>query len=97
VADLIVYDQAADLERRVHAIGHQFGHMLLGHQARHDGQHPLFPNLEPALTSRALTISRYAQADELEADDFASLVVANCAFPRSATPRPISMKQSRNR
>jgi hypothetical protein len=77
VADLIVYDQAADLARRIRAIGHQFGHMLLGHQARHDGQQPLFPHLEPTLISPALTISRYVQADELEADDFASLVVAN--------------------
>lgn len=28
-ADLIVYDQAADLPQRVRAVGHQFGHMLL--------------------------------------------------------------------
>ena len=76
-ADLIVYSQAADLARRIRAIGHQLGHMLLGHQARHDGQQPLFQHLDPALTSLAFTISRYAQADEREADDFASLLVAN--------------------
>jgi hypothetical protein len=76
-ADLIVYDRAADLAPRVHAVGHQLGHMLLGHQAPHDGWQSLFPHLEPAVVTRAFTISHYTQADELAADDFAALLVTS--------------------
>lgn len=76
-ADLIVYDRAADPAQRVHAVGHQLGHMLLGHQALHDGWQSLFPHLEPSLAGSTFMFSRYAQADELAADDLASLLVAN--------------------
>src|SRR5258708_13234004 len=50
VADLIVYDQAVDLARQVQAIGHQFGHMLLGQQARPHAHPPFSPHLQPPLT-----------------------------------------------
>jgi hypothetical protein len=76
VADLIVYDQAAEPAQRLRAVGHQFGHMLFGHQARQDGQQFLFPHLEVALVDKAFTISRYEQADEIRADRFASLLAA---------------------
>jgi hypothetical protein len=75
-ADSIVYDQAIDPQRQLHAIGHQLGHLLLGHQGR-DDRPSLFPHLDPALAATAPVISRYAKADELEADTFASMLVAS--------------------
>jgi hypothetical protein len=75
-ADLIIYDLALDPRRQLHAIGHQLAHLLLGHQGRNDPQF-LFPHLDPvALQAMAPAILRYAEADELEADTFASLLVA---------------------
>jgi hypothetical protein len=46
VADLIGYDQIAGPARRLQAIGHQLGHMLLGHRAGDDSQQFLFPHLK---------------------------------------------------
>jgi hypothetical protein len=74
-ADLIIYDLAPDSRRQLHAIGHQLAHLLLGHQGRDDRQ-SLFPHLDPVLHATAPAISRYAEADEMEADTFASLIVA---------------------
>jgi hypothetical protein len=76
-ADLIVYDQAADPAQRLRAIGHQFGHMLLDHQPSQDGQQLLLPHSESAQPDLAFTISRYRQADELQAGAFASLLAAD--------------------
>jgi hypothetical protein len=72
---LIIYDQAIDPLRQLHAIGHQLGHLLLGHQGR-DNLQSLFQHLDPALAGTAPVISRYAETDELEADNFASMLVA---------------------
>jgi hypothetical protein len=74
-ADLIVYDQALDPQRQLHAIGHQLGHLLLGHHGRDDRQ-SLFAHVDPALTATAPLVSRYAETDELDADTFAALLVA---------------------
>jgi hypothetical protein len=77
VADLIVYGQAADPVHRLRAVGHHLGHMLLGHQAAHDGNQSLFPHLDPDVVSATLSISSYAQADELAAEEFATLLITN--------------------
>jgi Zn-dependent peptidase ImmA (M78 family) len=74
-ADLIIYDQALDSRRQLHAIGHQLAHLILGHQGRDDSQ-SLFPHLDPALTAKAPMIARYSETDESEADHFAALLIA---------------------
>jgi Zn-dependent peptidase ImmA (M78 family) len=74
-ADLIIYNQALDSRRQLHAIGHQLAHLLLGHQCQDDHQ-SLFPHLDPALTATAPPIVRYSEADESEADHFAALLIA---------------------
>jgi hypothetical protein len=73
-ADLIVYDQAAEPARRLQAICHQFGHMLLGHQGRRDRQRTLFPHLD-VTAATTVPITGYTHHDELEADDFAAFLV----------------------
>jgi hypothetical protein len=78
-ADLIIYDLALDPGRQLHAIGHQLAHLLLGHQGR-DEREPLFPHLGPVLLATAPAILRYAETDELEADTFASLLVAKASL-----------------
>jgi hypothetical protein len=76
-ADLIVYDQAAHPAQQLRSIGHQLGHMLLGHQANPGGDQSLFPHLDPDAVSAALSTSSYAQADELAAEEFATLLITN--------------------
>ena len=80
-ADVIVYDQALGSQRQLHAIGHQLGHLVLGHQGRAD-RRSLFPHLDPALIVTSPLVSRYDEADELEADNFASLFVAGADATR---------------
>jgi hypothetical protein len=74
-ADLIVYDHALDPQRQLHAIGHQLGHLLLGHHG-HDDRQSLFAHLDPTLSATAPPVSRYAETDELDADTFAALLAA---------------------
>jgi hypothetical protein len=74
-ADLIIYDQALNPRAQLHAIGHQLAHLLLGHQGR-DERESLFPHLDPVLLATAPAILRYAETDEIEADTFASLLMA---------------------
>ena len=82
--DLIIYDQAADADQQLRAIGHEVAHLLLGHQA-HERPSP-FAHLDPATVAETVTVHGYSQADEREADDFAFLLLsaASNALPATA-------------
>ena len=89
-ADLILYPGSADQIRQLREIAHQAAHVLLGHQpAPYDAGH-LFPHLDPELVTTVLAISRYSQADEQAAAEFAARVVtaALAAAPPEGPARP---------
>lgn len=74
--DLIIYPSPADRHQQLHEIAHQAAHMLLEHQPAASAAGILFPHLDPAMAGAVLTISRYSEADERTAAQFASEVVA---------------------
>jgi hypothetical protein len=78
MADLIVYSQTASPLQQVHAIGHQVAHLLLGHQATASpaASQALFPHLNPSYVAATLAVSSFAPADEVAADEFATLLAA---------------------
>jgi hypothetical protein len=73
--DLIIYDEAADPDHQLRAIGHEVAHLLLGHRP-HRLPSP-YTHLDPA-TAAAETVTwhGYSQADEQEAADFATLLLS---------------------
>jgi hypothetical protein len=86
--DLIVYNEAVNPAQQLRAIGHQAAHLLLGHQAMPSASasQALFPHLATSFAAAVLPISSFAPADEMAADEFASLLVAR-ALP-SGEPGP---------
>ena len=77
--DLIIYDQAADPDRRLILIGHETAHLLLGHQPR-ERPSP-FIYLDPDVVAATVTFHGYGQADEREAADFAHLLLTTASNP----------------
>jgi hypothetical protein len=74
--DIIVYHCDADPAQQVREIAYEAAHILLGHRPVTADTSPLFPHLDPAAVEAALASSRYSDADEQAARDFASRVVA---------------------
>jgi hypothetical protein len=71
--DLIVFSNAADQAEQLLGIAHQAAHILLGHQpGSGDATPSLFPHLVPEFAAATLAISRFSEADELAANNFAS-------------------------
>jgi hypothetical protein len=81
--DLIIYDQAADADQQLQAIGHEVAHLLLGHQAL-ERPSP-FAHLDPAAVAETVTFHGYSQADEQEAHDFALLLLSTASNAAPAT------------
>jgi hypothetical protein len=72
--DMIIYDQAADIDQQLRAIGHEIAHLLLGHQAL-ELPSPLV-HLDPAAVAGTIAFHGYSQEDERQADDFALLLLS---------------------
>jgi hypothetical protein len=91
VVDVIVYRQAASPPQQVHAIGHQVAHLLFGHQAIVSGSasQALLPHLDPSYVAAAVPVSCFAPADEMAAEEFASLLTAQALPARNALQRPL--------
>jgi hypothetical protein len=83
--DLIVYDQAANADQQLQLIGHEAGHLLLGHQAR-ERPSP-FTLLDPAAVAATVTFHGYSRADEREADDFARWLASASSNATTTTER----------
>lgn len=81
--DYIVYEQDTMPDDQMRIISHVLGHMVLGHQgipiADSDVIWLLFPDLDPgmvaAMLAQPFTSTVYSQAEELEAETFASLLL----------------------
>lgn len=91
--DYIVYEQDTTPDNQLRIIGHEIGHMVLGHQgtplASSDVGRLFFPNLDPAMVATSLARSAssavYSPTEELEAETFASLLLSQ--LDRSPFPR----------
>jgi hypothetical protein len=81
--DLIIYDQAADDDQQLLAIGHEIAHLILGHRAR-ERPSP-FTHLDPVAVTTAF--HGYAHADEREANDFARFLVSAASNPTTTVTR----------
>jgi hypothetical protein len=89
-ADLIVCRRAADPAQELRTIGQMVAHLLLGHQATasHAASKVLFPHLNPSGVAAVLPILSFDPADEMAADEFASLLTAQVVPAQSAPRRP---------
>jgi hypothetical protein len=99
-ADYVFYEQNTSRLHREHIILHEIGHLLLGHSAgavlTDTTARMLMPNLDPAHVRRTLTRSNYSDADEREAELFASLIVSENGFavvPESVPAPPEEMTE----
>lgn len=78
--DYVFYDRAASPTRREQIIGHELGHLLLGHTA-HLGNAPaglieaLAPSLSPELARRFLARTGYQVEEEATAEEFGTRLV----------------------
>ena len=81
-ADYVFYDSDASPARREQIIGHELGHLLLGHTPRLsealDGLiEALAPSVSPELARQVLAMARtgYAEADEAAAELFGTSLI----------------------
>lgn len=81
-ADYVFYDATASPSRREQIIGHELGHLLLGHTPRlseaFDGLiEALVPSVSPELARRMLSLARtgYAEAEEAAAELFGTSLI----------------------
>jgi hypothetical protein len=72
-ADYVFYDPGTSPLHAEHIVLHEIAHILCGHSAGPGLAH-LFPDLDPALVSRALGRSGHNTAEEREAEMLASLI-----------------------
>jgi hypothetical protein len=82
--DLVIYDQAADADQQLQAIGHEAAHLLLGHQP-HQRPSP-FLHFAPAVVAETVTFHGYSEADEREADEFARMLLSAASNAATTTP-----------
>lgn len=89
-ADYIFFDATASPARREQIIGHELGHMLLGHVPRLQEAPDalltiLAPSLSPELSRRVLGLARraYSDFDEAMAEEFGTALIR-----RGASKRP---------
>lgn len=92
--DYICYQRHARYPRALQIIGHQAAHVMFGHQGTAAGDRGLarllFPHLDPQMVQQTLALSAFTDAEELEADLFASLLLKRIDGPLerpSPTPR----------
>lgn len=81
-ADYIFYDETASHSRREQIIGHELGHILLGHTPRlRDAPagliEALAPSVSPELARRFLALARngYGERDEAVAEEFGTSLI----------------------
>jgi hypothetical protein len=88
-ADYIFYEQDTTPLHQLHIIGHETGHMLLDHHGTHITSDELIqlllPSLDPDLIRSVLGRTTYTDAEEHEAETFASLLLKRIA-PHHAEP-----------
>lgn len=82
--DLIIYPRADDAAVELRAIGHQLGHMLLGHQGVPASESP-FPHVHPN-TAATIGITRFAPPEESVADEFAAQFTARVSLSSATRP-----------
>ncbi|SRR5216683_1474488 len=87
-ADYIFYDDGTEPLHQLHIICHEAGHMLFGHHGSpwNGGEitRLLMPSLDPALVHSMLGRTAYTDAEEREAETFASMILERIIPP----PRP---------
>jgi hypothetical protein len=93
-ADYVFYDDAASPARREQIIGHELGHLLLGHTPRLsealDGLiEALAPSVSPELARQVLAMARtgYAEADEAAAELFGTSLIRAAHTKRGPAER----------
>ncbi|MBO0802102.1 MAG: ImmA/IrrE family metallo-endopeptidase [Nocardiopsaceae bacterium] len=89
-ADYIFYERDTTPLHQLHIVAHEAGHMLLGHAGTPIGTEQLarllFPDLPAALVQSALGRSAYTDAEEHEAETFASLLLGPAAHHPPTPP-----------
>lgn len=103
-ADYVFYEQNTSRLHREHIILHEIGHLLLEHSGgvvlTDTTAQLLMPDLDPTHVRRTLTRSNYSDAEEQEAELFASLVMSETGFAVAAgsvPPPPEEMTESLRR
>lgn len=79
---------------REHIIVHEIAHMLCGHRRRAEALLPLFPHLDPDLVVDALARSSYDDAQEREAEEFASALMARVCRPASPAGSDVALDRA---
>ncbi|MBV9450761.1 MAG: hypothetical protein JO345_33210 [Streptosporangiaceae bacterium] len=91
-ADYIFYEQDTTKLHQLHIIGHETGHMVFGHHQVpvSDSEFAclLFPDLSQELIRSMLARSGYTDAEEEEAEAFASLLMERITLDLHAPASP---------
>jgi Zn-dependent peptidase ImmA (M78 family) len=88
--DLIFYCADTSRAHQRHIVTHELGHVLADHEGMMDvppvdALATLFPDLSPALVTRVLARTTVTDQEELEAEMFASVLLAK-SWPQSGMP-----------
>jgi hypothetical protein len=82
-SDYIFYERHTSGLHQEHIILHEVGHLLGSHRAStllgSDLPQLLLPDLDPQMIGRVLSRTDYSEADELEAEVIASLILARAS------------------
>lgn len=95
-ADLVYYEQDFTAEQQRRTILHEFGHLVLEHSPRDGGEvteavwRSVAPTLPPEVVVKALCRSAHDNPLEVEAEVFASVLLAWDATIAGASPRGAS-------
>lgn len=103
-ADYVFYESQTSPLHQQHIIAHELGHLLCGHEAGGDGPHhnkpvetplgKLLPTIDPQTIARILGRSRYADAQEREAEMIATLLLHD-TDERPSAPAPEAQASER--
>jgi hypothetical protein len=77
---IVAYERRTSRIHRDHIIGHELGHILLGHEPmavdEPDAAQAIFPTLSPKLVHRVLNrVGTYGRLEELEAETMATILM----------------------
>jgi len=90
--DCIFYERDTTWPHQLHIIAHETGHMVFDHRGEPLGGSELarllFPSLDPDTVNAALARSGYPDAEEQEAETFASLLLRRINTRRDADELP---------
>lgn len=82
-ADWVFVEESTSPLHREHIVLHEVGHLLRGHSTSAEDLVSLLPDIDPARVRAVLARSRYDDAQEREAEEFATSLLSGVRRPPS--------------